>query len=274
MNINKGVIHIAKIKNDKYYTPKELAKYCIDKTYEVIGEENISEVIEPSAGNGSFSLQIPSVCWAYDIEPEHESIIQKDFLKLNITYLWGRLIIGNPPFGTRNTMAVKFYKKAIELGDYIAFILPISQYNNIQQMYEFDLIYSEDLGIEEYSGIPLHCCFNIYRRPSCEELNKKPNYKLKDVEIKEYRRNGTYKKPVNYNYGMCSWGQSLGKETNYIGEYAQETYFLINNEKYKNKILQVIKDTDWKNLYPYVSTPKIQTWKIYKYLKEQIPELK
>lgn len=44
--------------------------------------------------------------------------------------------------------------------------------------------------------------------------------------------------------------------------------------KIKNKILQVIKDTDWKNLYPYVSTPKIQTWKIYKYLKEQIPELK
>jgi predicted RNA methylase len=68
----------AKINLDKYYTPVELAKYCIDKTYEIIGKENITEIIEPSAGNGSFSLQIPN-CIAYDIEPEHESIIKQDF---------------------------------------------------------------------------------------------------------------------------------------------------------------------------------------------------
>jgi len=39
-----------KIALDKYYTPKGTAKYCIDKVYEIIGESNISEVIEPSAG--------------------------------------------------------------------------------------------------------------------------------------------------------------------------------------------------------------------------------
>jgi hypothetical protein len=76
------VIYISKINNDKYYTDKDLALYCINKTYKIIGEENISEVIEPSAGNGSFSLQIPSVCWAYDIEPEHESIKKQNFLDL------------------------------------------------------------------------------------------------------------------------------------------------------------------------------------------------
>ena len=133
---------MAKISLDKYYTPKELAKYCIDKTYEIIGEHNISEVIEPSAGNGSFSLQIPTLCWAYDIEPEHVNIIKQDFLELDIPYLWGRLIIGNPPYGSRLSLAQKFYKKAVNLGDYIAFILPISQLNNTNTMYEFDLIYS------------------------------------------------------------------------------------------------------------------------------------
>ena len=46
---------MAKIINDKYYTPIELAKYCIDKTYKIIGRENITDIIEPSAGNGSFS---------------------------------------------------------------------------------------------------------------------------------------------------------------------------------------------------------------------------
>ncbi|NFH40836.1 hypothetical protein [Clostridium sporogenes] len=268
------MIYIAKIKNDKYYTPKELAKYCIDKTYEIIGEENISEVIEPSAGNGSFSLQIPSVCWAYDIDPEQERIIQKDFLELNITYLWGRLIIGNPPFGTRNTMAVKFYKKAIELGDYVAFILPISQYKNTQQMYEFDLLYSEDLGIKEYSEIPLHCCFNIYRRPSCGELNKKPNYDLKDVEVIEFRRGGKAIAPKEYDFGMCTWGNgSCGKQVQYQGQYAQEHYIIVKNPIFKEKIIKVCNETDWRHLYPSVSSAKLQTWKIYKHLKEQIPEL-
>ena len=30
---------MAKIENDKYYTPVDLAKYCIDKTFEIIGKE-------------------------------------------------------------------------------------------------------------------------------------------------------------------------------------------------------------------------------------------
>ena len=102
---------MGKINNDKYDTPFDLAKYCIDKTYEIIGEENISEVIEPSAGNGSFSLQVPTVCWAYDIEPEHESIVKADFLKQDIKYLWGRLVIGNPPYGRCLNLANKFFKK-------------------------------------------------------------------------------------------------------------------------------------------------------------------
>lgn len=39
---------MAKIENDKYYTPIELANYCIDKTIEIIGEENIIDILEPS----------------------------------------------------------------------------------------------------------------------------------------------------------------------------------------------------------------------------------
>ena len=264
-----------KIDLDKYYTDIDKAKYCIDKTYELIGENNISEVIEPSAGNGSFSLQIPTTCWAYDIEPEHETIIQQDFLKLKCDYLCGRLVIGNPPFGTRNTLSVKFFKKAIELGDYVAFILPVSQYDNTQQMYEFDLIHSELLPLIEYSGVKLLCCFNIYKRPTDGEFNKKPiDFKLKDVFVGEYRRGGSYKKPDIFDFAMCTYGQSLGKEVTEIGTFCQENYLQIKNIEHKDEILWVMKNTNWKILYPYISSPKIQTWKIYKYLKEQIPALK
>ena len=137
---NSNKLHL-----DKYYTPKELAKYCINKTYEMIGKENITEIIEPSAGSGSFSLQIPN-CIAYDIEPEHNTIIKQDFLELKLDYKKGRLLIGNPPFGDRMNLATKFMKKGFQIADYIAFILPISQKNNNYKFYEFNLIYSEDLG--------------------------------------------------------------------------------------------------------------------------------
>ena len=133
-----------KIDNDKYYTPVDLAKYCIDKTFEIIGKENITDIIEPSAGNGSFSNQLD--CTAYDLYPEGDNIIKQDYSKLDLPYKKGRLIIGNPPYGRCLNLAQKFYKKSIKLGDYIAFILPISQLNNSNSMYEFDLIYSEDLG--------------------------------------------------------------------------------------------------------------------------------
>ncbi len=148
-----------KIDLDKYYTDKQTAKNCIDLAFKEF--ENITEVIEPSAGNGAFSLQIPN-CKAYDIAPEHQSIEEQDFLKLDLLYKKGRLIIGNPPFGVKNTLSVQFFKKASKIGDYIAFILPISQLNNNRQMYDFDLIKSIDLGEVKYTDRTLHLCFNLY----------------------------------------------------------------------------------------------------------------
>jgi len=41
-------------------------------------------------------------------------------------------------------------------------------------LYLFDLVKSVDLGILEYSGMKIHCCFNIYHRPKNSKLNKKP----------------------------------------------------------------------------------------------------
>lgn len=264
---------MAKINLDKYYTPKDIAWKCILKTVDVIGTGKILESIEPSAGNGVFSNLIKN-CIAYDIEPEHESIIKQDFLKLELPYKKGRIFIGNPPFGTRNTLSVKFFKKAVTMGDYIAFILPVSQYNNNQQMFEFDLIHSEVLPIIEFSGQKLMCCFNIYKRPESGILNKQPiNYKLKDVDVLEWRRGGDYKIPQNYDLGICAWGASIGKEIKYQGQFALENYLIVKNTEYKEQIISIMNKADWCSLYPNIATPRLGQWKIYKYLKEQIPEL-
>lgn len=275
------MIVIAKIENDKYYTSPELAQYVVNKTKEILGEENITEYLEPSAGSGVFLDVLDKEdkpYLAYDIEPEDDKdrIIKQDYLQLELKYKKGRLVIGNPPFGKGNTMSVKFFKRAIQIADYVAFILPISQLNNTQQMYEFDLIYSEDLGLQKYSNRELHCCFNIYKRPVNGKLNKKPNYKLKDIEIIEYRRGGNTNIPDGYDYSMGIFGAGcVGKENKYIGQYASECYFYIKNPLYKNKIIDILKNTNWKELSKGISnTYRLPQWKIYKYIKEQIPEIK
>lgn len=210
---------------------------------------------------------------AYDIEPEDERVIKQDFLTLKMNYKPGICAIGNPPFGDRkNNLVNKFLKQLCSKVDYIAFILPIRQYKNTMSFYQYDLIYSEDLGISNYSDIPIHCCFNIYRKPK-EELNKKPNYKLKDVVIEEHHRTNNPLLNSNYDYRICSFGSSIGKQVNAPNTYCKELCFNINSDKYKDKVIKLLKDTNFKEQFPSVSTPYIADWQLYKYIKEQIPEI-
>jgi len=213
---------------------------------------------------------------AYDIEPEDSKIIKQDFLDLNLEYKKDRCIIGNPPYGEKNVLAVQFFKQAINMCDYISFILPISQLNNNYQMFEFDLVYSEDLGLKNYSNRELRCCFNIYKRPD-SGFNGKPNYKLKDVIIKENRRTGQQISDMeDYDIGICSFGSGIiGRIPERKGQYAKEFYFKIHNQELKGKIIKLIATTDWElEVCNGISgQTNLAQWQVYKYIKEQIPEI-
>ena len=262
-----------KISLDKYYTPKELAKRLIDKTFEILGEGNICEIIEPSAGDGSFSSQIN--CIAYDIAPESEGIIKQDFLELILPYKKGRLVIGNPPYGHGNTLSIAFYKKACAIGDYIAFILPISCLNGDMQMYYFDLIYSEDLGMQKYSDRELHCCFNIYKRPE-KGINEKSDYTLKDIEIREYRRGGSYPPPPDgWDYAICNFGSGcFAKPIKHVGQYANELYFYCHKKEYKDRMLELLEFNTIRSYVKSISMKRMSKKRFYLYLRENIEGIK
>lgn len=254
-----------KLHLDQYYTSDELAQYCIDKVFEVISD--IGEIVEPSAGTGSFSNKLN--CVAYDIEPMSENIIKQDFLTLELDYKPKRLIIGNPPYGSRLNLAKAFCDKSFEIADYVAFILPISQFKNTQSIYKFDLIYSEDLGAQDYSGVKVHCCFNIYNRPQ-NGLNK-PKHKSKEIiEIREVIINDNPKRNrelgnFQYDFAICAWG-TIGKECQ-DGDYVKTFFIKIkdeNKEYYKNLIL----NANWKKIYPMTNTPNLLQWQVYKYVDE------
>ncbi len=213
------------------------------------------------------------MCWAYDIKPEHESIIEQDFLELDVNYLWGRLVIGNPPYGSRMSMAQKFFKKSVEIGDYIAFILPISQLNNSNSLYEFDLVYSEDLGLHTYTDRQLHCCFNIYRRPENGKLNRRKSNKLKDITIVR-QDSKRFKNMDKYDLRMCYWGDgSAGKILKDDENYSAEYKIIINNKNIRDRVINVLSNLNWHEELNCIAMLKIQQFHIHDVLRKYIPEI-
>ena len=118
-------------KYDKYYTNKKIMKKCCK-----IFKKNIKIckgdlVIEPSAGNGIFINCIKKYNKILlDIKPENKLIKKKDYLKYNYKKIKNKYkkihILGNPPFGKKGSLAIKFIKKSCEFCDSFSFILPRS----------------------------------------------------------------------------------------------------------------------------------------------------
>ena len=116
---------------DKFYTKKHIVDLCCDKILESIDISEDDIIIEPSAGNGSFIEKIKQLCKQplfFDIRPEHDEIIEQDYLDLDYNKLKSQKIhiIGNPPFGRQSNLAIKFIKYSSKFCNSISFILPKS----------------------------------------------------------------------------------------------------------------------------------------------------
>jgi hypothetical protein len=116
---------------DQFFTPTCTAKHCVEKSYSILTSlgESIPELvfIEPSAGSGAFLEHLPtSQTLAMDIEPRSEQVFRKDFLSFSPSLPSSKkiVLIGNPPFGLRGNLALRFMNHASQFADYICFILP------------------------------------------------------------------------------------------------------------------------------------------------------
>lgn len=267
-----------KLDLDKYYTSYDDMEYVVNKSWDILKENGyeISEFLEPSAGNGIFSNYLSTSgldVLAIDIEPEGEDIIKADYLTYNLDYVKNRCVIGNPPYGNRLNLANKFFKKSIEISDYIVFILPISQLNNTQTFYQFDLLYSEDLGELIFSNTrKVHCCLNIYVRPK-KGLNKKKSIRLNDITI--VRQDSKRYDNFEYDLRMCYWGDgTAGKILNEDEHYSGEYKIKINNEDIKNEIIETLVNVDWKKELNSTAMCRIKQYHIIDVLKKRIPNIK
>lgn len=115
IKIQKKSIH------DKFYTKPYVAQICYDKVSYYFSNNDF--LIEPSAGSGSFSNIMRNPMVAYDLVPENSNIIMGNWFDQDVPH--NSVIIGNPPFGTRNELTNKFIMHGITKAKCVAFILPM-----------------------------------------------------------------------------------------------------------------------------------------------------
>lgn len=223
------ILEMAVNKDDKYYASPELVEHVVDKTMEVIGEENVEEIIEPSAGDGAFidkleSLGIPTKYFDKDEEPEHPMIKTMPFEKLNLPYKKGRLFIGGPPYGRGSWLYLMFLRQAAKMGDYIAFISPPRFYNENPYPKFLNLVHSELLKEQIFFGskaqkgqdVLMKSCFNIYLVEHGRTVPANPKIQQLDQDffIGQYeKRSETGKRARvkrDYDYYVSNWGNDLG----------------------------------------------------------------
>jgi predicted RNA methylase len=160
-----------KIESEQYYTNKELAKLCINKIKQYYILDDFDLILEPSAGDGSFYDLLPKEkTVGIDIEPKHQNIQKLDFF----TYIPPQnkkiITIGNPPFGARGSLAMKFFDGVCKFSDVVAFILPrsfkkytfkdrINPYFHLIEEFDCDSFNTPDGEV-----LSVKCVFQIWER--------------------------------------------------------------------------------------------------------------
>ena len=204
---------------DKFYTQPNVAKQCYDFLINLYPEVENKKFLEPSAGSGNFLTYLKDYI-ALDIKPEDERIQEQDFL--NWVAPQDHLItIGNPPFGQRSKLAIKFFNHAAEYSDIIAFIVPVSfmkwsvQKELNKQFSLIDYFYLEEESFSA-NGKPysVRTVFQVwvkqksnYDKGINKRLKKQPPIKHDDFEIWQYNATPEAVKVVEEDWSIATYRQ-------------------------------------------------------------------
>lgn len=221
-----------KPKYDKYYTKSHISSSCIEFFVEHIQIDNNDIVIEPSAGNGAFSKHLFKLfknVFAYDILPEHEDIIEQDFLSLNIPQKWTKNsihIIGNPPFGKQSSLVRQFIRKCCLFVDSIGFILP----NSFKKIYAqrifpptFHLVSEMDIPPNSFTSSDstitynISCTFQVWKRDTCHAPR---------IISKSFSKFFTFTNRTNADFSIRRVGVNVGRISKDVNQNTTTHYFI------------------------------------------------
>ena len=244
---------------DKFYTIPSIVDKCILSLNKLYNWNDWDLIIEPSAGNGSFLLKIPSINKiGIDILPEHIDIIKQDFF----TYLPPKekkniLVIGNPPFGKVSSLAIKFFNHASKWANIIAFIIPrtfrkVSVQNKLNV--HFHLIFDEEIPTSQSSFEPamnVKCCFQIWQKMDAKRdiIKLKTSHEHWDfLQLGSKDDKGQPTPPKNADFAFRAYGGKCGEiRIDNLEELRPKSWHWIKCKIDKNLLIERFKKLDYAN---------------------------
>lgn len=251
---------------DQFFTEKNTVIECLsilNKKLQELGV-NIDEYtfIEPSAGDGSFFNELPeNRRIGLDIEPKSNGIIEFDFLKWKPND--GKYItIGNPPFGLRGNLALRFINHSSQFSDFTAFILPqifesTGKGNCKDRVTNLNLIHSQKINSDFYypngDNVKVNVIFQIWSKNYKYEEKKYTTseyikiYSVSDGGTPDTTRNRKMWYNCDLYLPTTCFQDKMSIYDNFDRLPQKRGYGLVIR-KNREEIISLLKDTNWREV--------------------------
>ena len=253
---------------DRFYTKDNIVDLCLKE----LSLNNYDCIIEPSAGNGSFSKKILN-CIAYDIDPQDDSIQKQDWFLIDkkiFTQYKNILVIGNPPFGQQNKLAIAFFNESAKFANTIAFILPRSfKKDSIKNRLDLNFTLREEIDLSDCSFMlngeneyKVPCVFQIWDRNIIPRKKKrlKTTTELFDFTTKD-----------NADFRIQRVGGNAGKASKKLNYSAESNYFIKNKSKYSiDELITIINNLKFPSIEFTVGPKSLSKGELIATLEEEL----
>ena len=244
------------MKLDQFYTKKAIAKRCYEVMLLKLSQLGVRNpfFVEPSAGSGSFfNLLNPKKRLGIDIEKKNKGIKKQDFLtwQYNDRRKNNVVVIGNPPFGKRAKLAIKFFNKSAEFAHTIGFIVPVqfrkysvhSKINSNYKLIAERLLPKNSFVTDGGDNFDVNCVFQIWTKKDTTFQNKRilSSPPIKHPNFKIYQYNNTKKALKVFQYDFDFAVPRQGYE-----DYERREFNALNLEKNKQWALFKARDEETK----------------------------
>jgi predicted RNA methylase len=227
-------------KLDQFYTDPAYAEQFLIKIGQTVDLDQYDHLLEPSAGTGSFyNLLDTNKRIGLDLDPKAVGVIQTDFFDWIPPADKKIITIGNPPFGKSAGLAVKFFNRAAEFSDVIAFVIPrtfrkASIINRLAK--QFHCIYDET--VPDNSFIFNGATYNVPCAAQIWQRKATPRDRIVTIKLEQIKSWFELVEPSKSDFAIQRVGGRAGliRTTNRMNFSAESHYFI---KAYDSRVLLV-----------------------------------
>jgi predicted RNA methylase len=222
-------------KLDQFYTDPAYAQQFLTVVSQAVDLTQYDHLLEPSAGTGSFyNLLDVNKRIGLDLDPKAKGVVKTDFFDW-VPPAGKRIVtIGNPPFGKNAALAVKFFNRAAEFSDVIAFVIPktfrkASIINRLNA--NFHMIHDET--VPDHSFIFNGAAYNVPCAGQIWQRKATPRAKIVTLKLDQIKTWFELVDPKDSDFAIQRVGGRAGliRTTDRMNFSAESHYFIQAHDK-------------------------------------------